>query len=344
MRKVRSGSGAGYSRDRIDPAVKLAEKGGIDYLAFECLAERTIALAQKRRMQNPLEGFDSLLEERMNAVLSLCRRNGLRIISNMGAAVTGDDVLDAVRAGGFRFIETDLSVESLDAKLVSADAYLGVGSILEALADGADVIPSGHVADASLFLAPLVHEFGWLLDNWNQLGQGTVVGHLMECAGQVTGRYFVDSGYKEISGFAHLGFSIAEVSAGYRDGFVGEAQISYAGPGAYERAQLAREILDGRLRALPFSEFRFDYIGVNSILGEKLSPLSYQPNEVCLCVAGCAESLETATMIPSEVETLYTNGTTGGGGVIGSTREMVAILSTLIDREKVQPTIHYEVS
>src|SRR4051794_41328708 len=86
VRTIRIGSGAGYSGDRIEPAVELAEKGDIQYLVFECLGERTVALAQQERMKNPDGGYDPLLEERMRAVLPTCAANGIRIVTNMGAA------------------------------------------------------------------------------------------------------------------------------------------------------------------------------------------------------------------------------------------------------------------
>src|SRR3954470_5673506 len=86
LRSIRIGSGAGYSGDRIEPAVELAEKGDIDYLVFECLGERTVALAQQARMKNPETGYDPLLEERMRAVLPLCAANGIKVVTNMGAA------------------------------------------------------------------------------------------------------------------------------------------------------------------------------------------------------------------------------------------------------------------
>lgn len=86
MRTIRLGGGAGYSGDRIEPAVELAEKGRLDYLIFECLGERTVALAQQARRRDPQAGFDPLLEARMRAVLPACRRNGVRIVTNMGAA------------------------------------------------------------------------------------------------------------------------------------------------------------------------------------------------------------------------------------------------------------------
>ncbi len=86
MKTIRIGAGAGYSGDRIEPAVELAAKGGIDYLVYECLAERTIGLAQQAKMKNPKAGYDALLEARMRSVLPLCRANGIKLISNMGAA------------------------------------------------------------------------------------------------------------------------------------------------------------------------------------------------------------------------------------------------------------------
>ena len=235
---IRIGSGAGYSGDRIEPAVELAEHGALDYLGFECLAERTIALAQDARRDDPDSGFDPLLVERMEAVLPACARNKVRIVTNMGAAnpagaaraiaavarrlglaglriaaVTGDDVLDAVRAGDYPLIERPGTVAALGNAILSANAYLGVEPIVAALAAGADVVVTGRVGDPALFLAPLVHEFGWAMDDWTRLGRGTVVGHLLECAGQVTGGYFADPGRKDVPDLARLGFPLAEVGA-----------------------------------------------------------------------------------------------------------------------------------
>src|SRR5437899_10982367 len=85
MRTIRIGSGAGYSGDRIEPAVELVEKGDVQYLVFECLGERTVALAQQARMKNPDSGYDPLLEERMRAVLPICAANGIKIVTNMDA-------------------------------------------------------------------------------------------------------------------------------------------------------------------------------------------------------------------------------------------------------------------
>ena len=199
MQTIRIGSGAGYSGDRIEPAVELAEKGGIDYLVFECLGERTVALAQQARMKNPQAGYDPLLEERMRAVLPLCAAKGIKIVTNMGAAnpvaaakktteiartlglpklkvaaVVGDDVLDACKANDLPIMEFEGTVKQLGNKLLSANAYLGAEPIAEALAKGADVVITGRASDPALFLAPMIHAFGWAMDDWNLLGQGTV--------------------------------------------------------------------------------------------------------------------------------------------------------------------------
>lgn len=443
QRRVRIGAGAGYSGDRIEPAVELAEHGALDYLVFECLAERTIALAQQSRRKDPALGYDPLLEARMKAVLPVAARNGVRIISNMGAAnpiaaarktaeiarelgldglniaaVTGDDVLDIVQQGHFHFEESGDSVASFTDRIVSANAYLGAAPIVAALAAGADIVLTGRVADPSLFTAPLIHEFGWKMDDWNTLGQATVVGHLLECAGQVTGGYFADPGFKDVHNLARLGFPIGEVagdgsvivtkvahaggrvtqatckeqliyeihdparylqpdvvadftrvrvteeapdrvrvsggrgtpctdtlkvSVAYVDGYIGEGQISYGGPGALERGRLALDIVRERLQltGVDTSELRFDLIGVNALHGDTLGACGAKPYEVRARVAGRTASAVQAVRIGNEVETLYTNGPAGGGGVTRLTREVLAVQSVLLPRVHVNPSFQF---
>lgn len=237
MKTIRIGAGAGFADDRIEPARELAEKGDLDYLVFECLAERTIALAQLEKLEHPDRGYNEWLEDRMDAVLGACMANGTKIITNMGAAnpeaaaaviariarekhltgiriaaVTGDDVLDRISDSGLPLLERDGSIQDVRDSIVSANAYIGAEAIVEALAAGADVVIAGRVADPSLFLAPLIHEFGWRSEDWDLLSAGTAVGHLLECAGHVTGGYFSDPGFKDVPDLASLGFPLAGVA------------------------------------------------------------------------------------------------------------------------------------
>lgn len=235
---IRIGSGAGFSGDRLDPAVRLAADGNLDYLVFECLGERTVAAGQLRRLADPDTGYDPLLETRMRAVLPLTVARGTTVVTNAGAAnpeaaarlvarvaaevvpdrtvtvayLTGDSVLSEVRSEDPEVWETGAPLSCGDAGPVSAHAYLGVEHVLPAFGAGADVIITGRLADPSLFLAPVVHEFGWQLDDWARLGAGTLVGHLLECAVQVTGGYFADPVTKPVPNMADLGFPFADVS------------------------------------------------------------------------------------------------------------------------------------
>jgi hypothetical protein len=136
-----------------------------------------------------------------------------------------------------------------------------------------------------------------------------------------------------------------KVSVGAVEGFMGEGQISYAGPGAVARGQLALDIISERLAltGVGATELRFDLIGVNALHGDRLSESGsrHEPYEVRVRVAGRADSLTEAVRIGNEVEALYTNGPAGGGGVTKSAREVIGILSTYIPRGLVRPTVHY---
>lgn len=437
MKPFRIGAGAGYSGDRIDPAQDLAERGELNALVFECLAERTIALAQLRRANDPKLGFDPLLRDRMRAVLPACVRQGVTIITNMGAAnplaageailqagremklarlrvavVIGDEVLPWMLEHDVPLIDSDDTVRSLDGRLISANAYLGADALLPALASGADVVVTGRVADPALFLAPLMHHFGWKADDWQRMGQGIVVGHLLECAAQVSGGYIADPGFVDVPRLHDVGFPLAEVqedgtcvitklpgtggrvdrltctaqllyeledparylqpdvvadfsgvrlteagadrvavegatgrarpthlkaTLGYREGYIGEGQISYAGPGARARGQLALDILEARLKRLGLHalEHRAELIGVNAMHGPALGT-DREPYEVRLRLALRAPTRADAELVGQEVEALYLNGPGGGGGVTQSVREVVAAASAMIPREAVR--------
>lgn len=232
--RVRIGEGAGYAGAWIPPARELAVRGELDYLTFECLAERTIALAQLERLRQPNGGFDRLLRRRLEAVLGPCLAVGTRVVTNMGAAnprgaaeaalelakqiglpgftlavVTGDDVLGRLDPA-LRLEETGQALRDLGERVVSANAYLGAEPIVAALERGANLVITGRVADPALALGCLRHAFGWPEDAWDLLGAGTAVGHLLECGPQVTGGYFADPGLKDVPDLARIGYPIAE--------------------------------------------------------------------------------------------------------------------------------------
>src|SRR3954451_1766512 len=268
MKQVRVGVGAGFSGDRLDAALPLVERGEIGYLVFECLAERTIALAQKDRLRDASRGYHPFLEERLRRGLAACPAKGVKIVSNMGAAnplaagqraaavarelglaglkiavVQGDDVLEIIRNGDYMAAETGQRIADLD-DVVSANAYLGIEPIRQALEAGADVVLTGRVADPSLILAPVAHEHGWPDDDWQRLGAGTIVGHLLECAAQVTGGYFADPGYKDVPNVADVGYPIAQVDPSGEALVMKTPQTGGLGSPATCREQLLYELHD----------------------------------------------------------------------------------------------------
>ena len=437
---LRIGSGAGYSGDRIPPAADLARRGRLHWLVFECLAERTIALAQLEKQNHPDLGYDPLLRERIRAVLPDCMGQGVRILTNMGAAnpmaagyaalaeaqalglrpkvavLTGDDVLTTLlqRQPDLKLTDRPMSLSELGSRLVSANAYLGAEHLLPAIATGAEVIITGRVADPALFLAPVWQHFGWSSNDWDRLGQGVVLGHLLECAAQVSGGYFADPGFKDVPDLAHLGFPLAEVQAdgsaiitklpdtggcvtlatcteqllyelenprrylqpdvvadfsavaleqvgpnrvrvsqgrgeprpdelkvtvGYRDGYIADGQISYAGLGAVARGQSALDVVRVRLAeaGLGHLEARYDLIGCNAILSG--ASMTQEAPEVRVRVSARCDTPEQARQVTREVEALYLNGPAGGGGATQSVREVIAADAVMIPRDWVQTRV-----
>jgi hypothetical protein len=238
------GCGAGFSGDRVDAAGPVVDTliarcrqhpGARAFLMFETLAERTLALAQLRRRQDPAGGFEPLLEDLLAPVLARCLEHGIGIVGNFGAAnppgaarvvralaarlslpapriavVTGDDL----SAPQHRPLLRAHAGERLDAlRVVCANAYLGARPIADAFDAGAQIVVAGRVADPALALGPAMAHFGWRDDDWDRLAGGTMAGHLLECGAQVTGGYFADPGYKDVPDLHAVGFPIAQVFA-----------------------------------------------------------------------------------------------------------------------------------
>ena len=327
------------------------------------------------------------------------------------AAVFGDDVFENLDPS-VAAIETGKPLKE-SGELLSANAYLGVEGILEALKNKANIIITGRIADPSLFLAPMIHEFGWQTDDYDLMGKGTVIGHLMECAGHITGGYFADPIKKPVAGMDILGHPFADifpngsaiiskvegtggvvnlqtakeqllyevinphayftpdvvadfttvklteiaenqvlvtggtggkkpetykVSVGYKAFFLGEGEISYLGASAFERAELAGQSIEKRLKN-QFDDLRIDYIGLNSVNRTHTNTPSV-PLEIRLRIAGKAVNQEVAALIGEEVEALYTNGPAGGGGVRKYVNEVIGIVSVLMDRADILPKIN----
>ena len=440
-KRLRIGSGAGTSDDRMTPALELAERGDIDYLVFECLAERTIARENLARALDPEKGYSPSLHERLRMVLPACLKRGIRIISNMGAAnplggahaarreardlgfgdlrvavALGDDVSEILRGRpDLPLMEGGEPLESILPRLVSANAYLGADVICEALASGAPLVLTGRVADPSLFLAPMMYEFGWSGDDLPKIAQGTAAGHLLECAASVSGGCFGWPGVKDVPDLARVGFPFADVrpdgsicigktpgsggrldvmtcteqqiyeihdpsayitpdcilditglrltregeervrlegakarphtdtykvTVGYRDGYIGEGEVSYGGIDAVARAKWAAGIVKERLRLRGFSydDFRVDLIGISSLHGD--TGERPEPYEVRLRMAGRTPDRRAAHAIGFEVRALHLNGPGGAGGACEPrVREVLAVKSLLLPRDLVKTRV-----
>ncbi|MDM0077988.1 acyclic terpene utilization AtuA family protein [Variovorax sp. J2P1-59] len=239
------GCAAGFSGDRTDAAGPVVDTlvaslaagpaGQRAFLIFETLAERTLALAQLRRRADPESGYEPLLDEMLRPVLARCLENGIRIVSNFGAAnpraaarhiarialevgapapriavIEGDDLSTPAQ----RELLREQLGERLDSlRVVSANAYIGAEPIAAALDAGAQIVVCGRVADPSLTVGPAMSHFGWRADDWQKLGRATMAGHLLECGAQVCGGYFADPGFKEVPSLDKVGFPIAQIEA-----------------------------------------------------------------------------------------------------------------------------------
>jgi hypothetical protein len=200
---VRLGGGQGFYGDGLAPVADLVA-AGVDYLVCEALAELTLAILQKDRQRDESLGYTRDLPRYLQAALPSILERGTRLITNAGGInpiAAGRAAVAAARAAGATgsglriatVVGDDLRPRAVELQLpgaadaLFANAYLGARPIVEALDRGAHVVITGRVADASLFAAPLVHEFGWAWDDWDRLAAGVAIGHLLECSGQVTG-------------------------------------------------------------------------------------------------------------------------------------------------------------
>jgi len=242
MKSVRVGAGLGFYGDSWRPVRASIERGGVQYIASDHLSELTLAILQKDRQKDPAAGYARDGVPMLAELWPLAAKRGVKFVLNAGglnpqgaraaiarafhdqgwkakiATVTGDSVLeriDELRSGGepLAHMDTGADLAAVRDRMLFANAYLGAQPIAEALAQGADIVLTGRVADAALTLGPLAYEFGWQWDDWDRMAAGLTLGHLLECSGQGSGGNFGSAGeWAKVPDHAHLGYPIAEVS------------------------------------------------------------------------------------------------------------------------------------
>jgi hypothetical protein len=204
----------------------------VQYLMMDYLAEVTMSLLARARMKDPEAGYPPDVIGYLKPSLPEIARRGIKVASNGGgvnpaackrameaaiaelglslrvAMVEGDNVLplaEQLRAGGTK---DAFSGAPMPARLLTANAYLGALPIKAAFDAGADIVITGRCVDSALALGILMHEFGWGADDYDLLGAGSLVGHILECGAQATGGNFTD--WAEVPGWFNIGYPIAE--------------------------------------------------------------------------------------------------------------------------------------
>lgn len=241
-RTVRVASGQGFWGDEQEAPVRQVERGPIDYLMLDYLAEVTMSIMQKQRSRDPSAGYARDFVELMERIFPACIEKGVRVVTNAGGVnphgcadalveagraagvggkakvglVIGDDLMDRLdelleSGHELRNMETGEPLSTIRDQVQSANAYIGAAPIVEALRKDADVIVTGRSTDTALTYAPLMHEFGWAPDDWDRIAAGVIAGHINECGAQCTGgNCLID--WWEIQGMSELGFPIVEAS------------------------------------------------------------------------------------------------------------------------------------
>ncbi|OGA73177.1 MAG: terpene utilization protein AtuA [Betaproteobacteria bacterium RIFCSPLOWO2_12_FULL_65_14] len=232
---LRIGCASGFWGDSEFAAAQLVQRGGINVLVFDYLAEITMSLLIRAKAKDPALGYAPDFVTTIRPLMKELKSRGIKVIANAGgvnpsacraalvaaaraegvdlkiAAVLGDDLmprLEALRAAG---VKEMFSGEPFPPKVMSANAYLGAFPIAAALAAGADIVVTGRCVDSAVALAPLIHAFGWTAADHDLLAQGSLAGHLIECGTHVTGGNYTD--WETVPGWDDVGFPIAECRA-----------------------------------------------------------------------------------------------------------------------------------
>jgi len=264
MKTLRIGNACGFWGDNVDAPIRLAERGKLDYLTLEYLAELTMSILALQKQRDPEKGYaGDFLDVLQRLAPILQHQPNLRIITNAGgmnpqacarraqevlqkagekrriAIVSGDDLLprldEFLQAHPFTNLDTGESLQTIRSRVVSANAYLGAPPIAAALGQGADIVITGRVADASLTVGPAMHSFGWKWDDWDRLSSASVAGHLIECGSQVCGGIWCN--WREVGDYADIGYPYVDLA---EDGSF--TISSDAGPGV-NRETLVEQLL-----------------------------------------------------------------------------------------------------
>jgi hypothetical protein len=220
MKKIRIGAGSGYAPSKTGEALRLVREGNINYLCFDQLAELTMSIMSKNQQKDPSKGYLTGHIDGMKQILPEAYKKGIKIITNGGgvnpeaaadqilniarennltdikvAIVKGDNIagrIDDLLRKGWKFTNLETGeddISKIKDNILIANAYIGADSIIDALADGADVVITGRCSDSALFVAPVMHEFGWKYEDkyWSKIGAAITIGHTLECADFLTG-------------------------------------------------------------------------------------------------------------------------------------------------------------
>ena len=233
---IRIGGASGFWGDSSVGAPQLVERGKVDYLVFDYLAELTMSILAAARGKDPELGYATdFVNVTLKSILKQVAAQGIRIVSNAGgvnpracaraisalcaeqgvqlkvAVIEGDDVMPLLPKLRERGITEMQSGAALPAKLLTANAYLGALPIRQALDAGAQIVLTGRCVDSAVTLGALMHEFNWGLEAFDLLAQGSLAGHIIECGCQATGGLHTD--WETVPDWAHIGYPVIECRA-----------------------------------------------------------------------------------------------------------------------------------
>ena len=242
-RTVRVAGGQGFWGDWPEAPRRQGEGGPVDYLMLDYLAEVTMSILQKHKERDPAMGYARDFVGAMESVLAAVAERGVKVIANAGGVnpeacaaavqamaaaagrsgalrigiVTGDNLLprlDELLAAGheLRNMDTGEPLSVVRDRVIAANAYIGSTPIVEALAQGANVVITGRSTDTALTMAPLRHEFGWGAADLDKLAAGIIAGHIIECGAQSSGGNCLYD-WRNIPNLADVGYPIIEGSA-----------------------------------------------------------------------------------------------------------------------------------